>query len=75
MCLAVPLKITRIIDDFTAMAASGSEEIQINISLLEDPKAGEFVIVHAGFAMSKVHEDEAAETLKLLKELEGYANE
>lgn len=74
MCLAVPLKITEIVDEFTALAASGSEKIQVNISLLEDPKVGEYVIVHAGFAMSKVHEDEAIESLKLLNELEGFAN-
>lgn len=68
MCLAVPLRVTRI-DGFDAVAEQGGASVQIRTDLLDDVKAGDYVLVHAGFAIQKVSEDEAEETLRLLREL------
>jgi len=67
MCLAVPLKVTRI-DGSDAVAEQGGASVQIRTDLLDDVKVGDYVLVHAGFAIQKVNEDEALETLRLLRE-------
>jgi len=41
---------------------------EASLLLLEDPKVGEYVIVHAGFAINKINEEHALESLKLLRE-------
>lgn len=41
---------------------------EVSLLLLEDPKVGEYVVVHAGFAINKINEEHALESLKLLKE-------
>ncbi len=67
MCLAVPGKIVSIIDS-TALVDFGGVQRETNVSLV-DAKLGDYVIVHAGFAIQIVDEEEARETLKLWKEL------
>ena len=67
MCLAVPLRVTRI-DGSDAVAEQGGASVQIRTDLLDDVKVGDYVLVHAGFAIQKVNEDEALETLRLLRE-------
>lgn len=41
---------------------------EVSLLLLEDPKVGEYVVVHAGFAINKINQEHAIESLKLLKE-------
>ena len=50
MCLAVPLQITGLLDNGRAIVKQGSTELEVNVSLVNKPQAGDFVIVHAGFA-------------------------
>jgi len=69
MCLAVPMKVIEINGD------EGTVEIEkvrygADLRLVEDLKKGDYVIVHAGFAIKKLDEKEARETLKLMKEAE-----
>ncbi len=67
MCLAIPSKITAIEDQMAVIDVDGVRR-RCSLLLVEDARVGEYVIVHAGFAISKVDESAALETLALLKE-------
>jgi len=66
MCLAFPGKIIKISGQNAIVDFDGIEK-EINISLLSDAKKGEFVIVHAGFAIEKVSKENKEEIDELLK--------
>jgi hydrogenase expression/formation protein HypC len=67
MCLAVPAEI-KSIDGTTAKVDFGGVMRQVNISLVS-AKVGEFVIVHAGYAIEVLDREEAEKTLQLFREL------
>lgn len=69
MCLAIPMKILKITFD-RAVVSSGGVQRTIGISFLKNPKVGDYVIVHAGFAIEKLDTVKAEETLKLLEEIQ-----
>lgn len=68
MCLAVPLKVIEI-NDKEAVGESFGFKKNIRVDLIDDLKVGDYVIVHAGFAIEKVDEESALENLKLIKEV------
>ena len=70
MCLAVPAKITRIEEPGQGVASYLGSEVKANLSLVPQARRGDWVIIHAGFAISKLSPKEARETLKLFKEME-----
>ncbi len=70
MCLAVPMKIESIDGDLGTVDINGIKR-QIGLTLIEEPTIGDYVLVHAGFAIQKINEEEAAETIKLLNEFAG----
>ncbi len=65
MCLAVPMKLIDIKNDGFATAEAGGPLQEVNISLIEDPRPGDYVIVHAGFAIEKLDDKEAMARLAL----------
>lgn len=67
MCLAIPSKIIKIENDMGTIDVDGVTR-ETSLLLLEDAKVGDYVIVHAGFALHKIDESVAMETLQLLKE-------
>jgi hydrogenase expression/formation protein HypC len=69
MCLGVPMKILELHDDGFAIAESGSVNLKISTKLLEKVNLGDYVIIHAGFAIEILDEKAAMETFALLKEL------
>jgi hydrogenase expression/formation protein HypC len=69
MCLAIPMKIISVEGDTALVSLEGLEK-EIDVRFLEDPRPGEYVIVHAGFAIDKLDEEEAQKTLDLFKEIE-----
>jgi hydrogenase expression/formation protein HypC len=79
MCLAIPGKIVEIVDAANRIAKVevGGVKRNINIGMLPENEThiGDYVLIHVGFAMSKVDEQEAEETLRVLKELGEYQNE
>ena len=79
MCLAIPGKIVEIVDieNRIAKIEVGGVRRNINIGMLpeNDTHIGDYVLIHVGFAMSKVDEHEAEETVRLLKELGEYQSE
>jgi hydrogenase expression/formation protein HypC len=69
MCLAIPAKVI-VVDGPTARVSIEEVEYTASLLFLEDVKAGDYVMLHAGFAIEKVDPEEAAVTLRLLNEIE-----
>ncbi len=67
MCLAIPSQITKIENEIATIDVDGVQR-QASLLLLEDAAVGDYVIVHAGFAIKQIDESAAKETLTLLKE-------
>lgn len=70
MCLAIPARILEI-RDFVARVDMVGNVREANLSLIENPKVGDYVMVHAGFAISKYDPEDARQTLELLQEMLG----
>jgi hydrogenase expression/formation protein HypC len=68
MCLAIPSKIVEIEESGMGVIDVDGVIRKASLLMLEDPAVGDYVIVHAGFALRKVDEAAARETLQLLKE-------
>lgn len=68
MCLAMPMKINKI-DGSLAQCEAGGLTQDIRIDFIIDPQPGEYVMVHAGFAIEKMSEKEALENMELLEEI------
>ncbi|MCM8814743.1 MAG: HypC/HybG/HupF family hydrogenase formation chaperone [Candidatus Omnitrophica bacterium] len=68
MCLAVPMKIKKKKGNIATVSLGGVER-NIDISLVENVRVGDYVIVHAGFAIQKLRKSDAKATLKLLNEI------
>ncbi len=69
MCLAVPAKITRLEESGHGTASYLGSEVAANFCLVPQAKPGDWVIIHAGFAISVMDETEARETLRLFKDM------
>jgi hydrogenase expression/formation protein HypC len=78
MCLAVPGKIIEITQegsvDRKGKVSFGGAVREVNLSFVPDAKTGDYVLVHVGFALSKVDEKEAEKTLELLREMDDLAS-
>jgi len=68
MCLAVPMKLTEIKDDL-GIVELASSKLEVNLQLLENAQVGDYIIVHAGFAIQKLDKKDAEETLSILREI------
>jgi hydrogenase expression/formation protein HypC len=82
MCLAIPGQVVEIADAENRLARVDVAGVRrnVNVGLLDDDgggvAAGDWVLIHVGFALSKVDEDEARATLRLLQEMgEAYEQE
>lgn len=67
MCLAIPGQILRLTGDADAVCDIGGIEKAVNVSLIDHPVPGDWVIVHVGFALNRIDPDEAERTLAALK--------
>ena len=72
MCLAVPMEIQELHPDNKAVARQGSTEVNIDVSLLENPQPGDYVIIHAGFAIETLDLREAEERIELFRQLDEH---
>ncbi len=68
MCLALPVKIESLEDDGEAIVELGGVLTKISIALLDEVNVGDYVILHVGYALSKLDEEEAKATLQLFQE-------
>ena len=67
MCLAIPSKIVKIENNVATIDVDGVRR-EASLLLIDAPKIGDYVIVHAGFAINKINEEHALESLRLMKE-------
>ena len=83
MCLAIPGQVVELVDEENRLATVEVAGVRrkVNIGLLDDGNgggvgSGDWVLIHVGFALSKVDEEEAHATLRLLQEMgEAYEEE
>ncbi|MBE0460426.1 MAG: HypC/HybG/HupF family hydrogenase formation chaperone [Candidatus Aminicenantes bacterium] len=68
MCLGIPAKVIHIDESKQGKVEYLGTKIKVNFSLLDEIRLGDWVIVHAGFAISKLNQKEAMETFQLLRE-------
>lgn len=68
MCLAVPMEVIGI-DGRQARVRAGGVELTVSLDLVEETRVGDYVIVHAGFAIQRLDAGEARENLALLERL------
>ena len=68
MCLAIPAKVLEVEGD-RAKVDYGGVVREVNVSLIEKPQLGEYVIVHAGYAIQVMDAAEAEETLDLFRQI------
>ncbi|WP_026783378.1 HypC/HybG/HupF family hydrogenase formation chaperone [Pleomorphomonas koreensis] len=73
MCLAVPALVTELLPDSMAKISLDGVSMTISVALVKNVAVGDYVIVHVGYALSKVDPDEARRTLDLLDEARGVA--
>jgi hydrogenase expression/formation protein HypC len=69
MCLAIPARIEQLIIGDRAIVSLGGVRKEISLSLVDEVAVGDYVIVHVGYALQKLDEDEAERTLALFAEL------
>ena len=69
MCLAVPMKLTEVHANGKGVAELDGSRQSVDLSLVGDVQAGDYVIIHAGFAIEKLDPSEADATLALFDEL------
>jgi hydrogenase expression/formation protein HypC len=70
MCLALPVKVIELGANDTAMVDLGGVRKEISLVLLDDVNVGDYVILHVGYALSKLDPEEAAKTLALFAALD-----
>lgn len=75
MCLAIPVKVIEVGADETAIVDLDGVKKQISLALLSDVQVGDYVILHVGYALTKVDPDEAEKTLALFAEMNAQALE
>jgi hydrogenase expression/formation protein HypC len=69
MCLAIPVRVTARLDDSCVETEVGGVRTRVSIALLDDVAVGDYVIVHAGFAIARLDVQDAEKTLALFEEL------
>lgn len=73
MCLAIPAEVTKLLPDEMAIVSIDGVSKEISVALIEDLAVGDYVIIHVGYALTKIDPDEAKRTLDLLRELSAEA--
>ena len=74
MCLGIPGKVIKI-EAERGEVLFGEVKRTIDLRLVDDVKVGEYVLVHAGFAISKIDPEEARKTLELIAEIQSANDE
>jgi hydrogenase expression/formation protein HypC len=71
VCLAIPGQIVEITDEVNRLASVEVVGVRrtVNVGLLDSAEPGDWVLIHVGFALSRVDEEEAAATLRLLEQM------
>ncbi len=73
MCVAIPAQIVELLEDDNAVVEVGGVRKNISLSLVEGCVVGDYVIVHVGFALSRLDPEEAQKSLDLFAEMGALA--
>lgn len=69
MCLAIPMNVKEINGNMGIVESQGVRR-EVGLMLMDDVKVGDWVLIHAGFAITKLNQEEAEETMTFLREAE-----
>lgn len=69
MCLAIPARVVELVDGDEAVVDLDGVRKRISLALVEEVGVGDYVILHVGFALQKLDQEEAEATLALLREI------
>ena len=69
MCLSIPARVVSV-DGEMADVSVGGAIFRAGLQMVENVKVGDYVLLHAGFAIERLNEEDALETLRLLKEMD-----
>lgn len=71
MCLAIPALVIEVDESKQGRVEYMGTKVKVNLGLLEEVAVGDWVIIHAGFAISRLNEEQAKETLELIRDIAG----
>jgi len=74
MCLSIPAKVLSV-EGNVARASVGGAIVNASLHLVDDVSPGDYILIHTGFALQKISEEEALETLRLIEELNKVSGE
>ncbi len=74
MCLSIPARIVSIKGKMAEVSAGGSI-FKAGLHMIENAKPGDYILLHAGFAIQKISEKEAVETLRIIEEMNNAMND
>ncbi len=69
MCLAIPAQVIKLLPQQQVIASVGGIEKIISTHLIDNIQVGDYILIHVGFALAKIDENEAKKTLSLLQEI------
>ncbi len=69
MCLSIPAKILSV-EGNTAKASVGGAIVRTSLHLVDNVKEGDYILIHSGFALQKISEEEALETIRIIRDLD-----
>lgn len=75
MCIALPMKVLEVLPERRAVVSFDGVERRISLRLLEDCRVGDYVLIHAGYAIERISQADAAENERILKELKAGLGE
>jgi hydrogenase expression/formation protein HypC len=75
MCLAVPVRVAALLDDQWIEIEVGGIHTRVSIALIDEVGIGDYVIVHAGFAIARLDVEEAEKTLALFDQIAAHLHE
>ena len=71
MCLAIPVRVERLLDNELAVVEMDGLRKEISLALVDEVREGDYVILHVGYALTRLDPEEAERTLALFAELAG----
>lgn len=75
MCLAIPAEVTKLLSDDMAVVSIDGVSKEISVALIENLAVGDYVIIHVGYALTKIDAQEAQRTLELLRQIGAESRE
>lgn len=70
MCLAIPARVVELLENDCAVVELGGVRKEISLALVDGVEVGDYVIVHVGYALNRLDQEEAEKTLQLFAELD-----